>query len=67
MAKGFHILLSDECFPTLTFMDVGGLVYFSKIIVWEFPHFSIRRCFHQLCELHALVEQQGYIASSIDL
>lgn len=61
--KGFIILKSDEYFPILKFYDVGALVYFTKIIEWEFPNFSVVSCFKQLCDLQLLIEQQGFIES----
>ncbi|MFY9177647.1 MAG: hypothetical protein WAO80_09775, partial [Caldicoprobacterales bacterium] len=61
--KGFIILKSDEYFPTLKFLDVGAVVYFAKIIEWEFPNFSVEGCFQELCQLQKLIEQQGFIES----
>ena len=61
--KGFTILKSDECFPKLKFFDVGALVYFAKIIEWEFPNFSVKNCFTQLCLLQSIVEKQGFFES----
>ncbi len=61
--KGFTILDSDECFPKLKFFDVGALVYFAKIIEWEFPDFSVDSCFKQLCQLQSIVEHEGFIES----
>ena len=61
--KGFTIIKSEEYFPTLKFFDVGALVYFAKIIEWEFPNFSVDSCFKQLCQLQTIVEQQGFIES----
>ena len=61
--KGFIILKSDECFPKLKFFDVGALVYFAKIIEWEFPNFSVDSCFQQLCLLQSIVKEQGFIES----
>ena len=61
--KGLTILKSDECFPKLNFMDVGALVYFAKIIEWEFPNFSVDSCFKRLCLLQSIVEKQGFIGS----
>lgn len=61
--KGFTILKSDEYFPKLNFIDVGALVYFAKIIEWEFPNFSVDSCFKQLCLLQSIVEKQGFIES----
>jgi SAM-dependent methyltransferase len=62
-SKGFNILMSDEYFPMLKFFDVGALVYFAKIIEWEFPNFSVESSFDQLCQLQSNVEQQGFIES----
>jgi len=61
--KGLTILKSDECFPKLKFYDVGALVYFAKIIEWEFPNFSVNSCFNQLGQLQSILEQQGFIVS----
>ncbi len=61
---GFEIRHKAECFPYLRFFDVGALVYFAKIIEWEFPEFSVKRCMDQLVECHALVEKNGYVEST---
>lgn len=61
--RGLTILKADEYFPSLKFFDVGALVYFAKIIEWEFPNFSVNNCFKQLCQLQLIVEQQGFIES----
>lgn len=60
---GFTILKQQEFFPTLQFIDVGSLVYFAKIIEWEFAGFSVDRCFEQLCLLQERVEQEGFVSS----
>lgn len=56
-------LYSDEYFPYLRFFDVGALVYFAKIIEWEFPDFSVNKCFDQLVDLHNEITDKGYIES----
>ena len=61
--KGLTILRSDEWFPKMKFFDVGALVYFAKIIEWEFPNFSVDSCYEQLCRLQLIVEEQGFIES----
>ncbi len=61
--KGATILKSNEYFPKLKFFDVGALVYFAKIIEWEFPNFSVNSCFKELCDLQLLIEQKGFIES----
>ena len=61
--QGFIILREDEFFPTQKFFDIGALVYLAKIIKWEFPNFSVERCFEQLCKLQSIVEEKGYVES----
>lgn len=61
--KGFAILKEDEFFPTQKFFDIGALIYFAKIIKWEFPNFSVERCFEQLCKLQSIIEEKGYVES----
>jgi SAM-dependent methyltransferase len=61
--KGFGILMSDEYFPKHKFFDVGAMVYFAKIIEWEFPGFSVDACFEQLYKLQLMIEQQGFVES----
>ncbi|MBD8497988.1 class I SAM-dependent methyltransferase [Paenibacillus sp. CAU 1523] len=60
---GFTIMDSREYFPRLKFFDVGALVYFAKIIEWEFPDFTVEKHFDKLCLLQAQVEQKGYVES----
>lgn len=61
--KNFMILQADEYFPSLRFFDMGAIVYFAKIIEWEFPNFSVDTCYAQLCELQKQLEQNGYVES----
>ena len=58
---GFEIIESDEAFPPIRFYDVGALVYFAKIIEWEFPEFSVETCFKSLCECQKELEKKGHI------
>lgn len=57
------VTAKQEFFPYLRFYDIGALVYFAKIIEWEFPGFSTEMCFDKLCELQQKLEQDGYIES----
>ncbi len=58
---GFKILLEDESFTQIKFYDLGALVYFAKIIEWEFPGFSVDSCFNNLCKLHNELQDNGSI------
>lgn len=57
----FEVLYAKEYFPYLRFYDVGALVYFAKVIEWEFPNFSVDNNFKQLCELNKELEHTSYI------
>lgn len=61
---GFTVLKSEEYFPYLRFYDIGALVYLAKIIEWEFPNFSVERCYEKLCQLQSIVENQGFVEST---
>lgn len=62
--SGFELLEQDEYFPYLRFHDIGALVYLAKIVRWEFPGFSVERCFDTLCQLQQIVERDGYLEST---
>ncbi|SKC89321.1 methyltransferase domain-containing protein [Maledivibacter halophilus] len=59
----FSILYENEYFPYLKFFDVGAIVYFANIIEWEFPNFSVEKCFDKLCELESKIKTNGYVES----
>jgi SAM-dependent methyltransferase len=60
---GLEIEYFAEYFPMLRFFDIGALVYFAKIIEWEFPDFSVERCFDRLLELQKVLERNGVVTS----
>lgn len=59
----FDVQYAEEYFPSLKFKDIGALVYFAKIIEWEFPNFSVDNCYDKLCLLQQQLSQIGYIES----
>ena len=61
--NGFETFYAQEFFPFLRFKDVGAIVYFAKIIEWEFPNFSVDSCFKELCELNEEIKDKGYFES----
>jgi len=60
---GFTVLQSGECYPSLKFFDIGAIVYFAKIIEWEFPGFSVQRCFDALLGLQEIIEEKAFVES----
>ena len=62
---GFQILQAEEAFRPVTFYDVGAFVWFARIIEWEFPGFSVDKCFENLVKMHHTVENNGKITGTI--
>lgn len=61
---GFQILRAEEAFRPIRFYDVGAFVWFARIIQWEFPGFSVDRCFDRLLGLQKTVERDGVIVGT---
>ena len=62
---GFEILDRRECFRPIRFYDVGALVWFARIIEWEFPGFSVDSCLDRLLQAQNVLEDQGSICGEI--
>ena len=62
---GFEILDGRECFRPIRFYDVGALVWFARIIEWEFPGFSVERCQDRLLHAQAILDEKGCIKGRI--
>ena len=60
---GFRVVKQYEYFPSVRYFDIGAIVFFAKIIEWEFPGFSVERCFDNLYKLQEKLERDGYIES----
>ena len=58
---GFSILEEDEIFCPIRFFDVGALVWFARIIQWEFPDFSVDTHLDNLLQAQQLLEENGSI------
>ena len=61
---GFSILQKEEAYTPIRFFDTAALVWFAKIIEWEFPGFSVSRCLDGLCEAQKRIEQTGCLAGT---
>lgn len=62
---GFHILRAAEAYRPIKFYDIGAFVWFAHIIEWEFPGFSVDRCFEQLLKMQKIIEDEGKIEGTI--
>ena len=62
---GFEILHGDTCFRPIRFFDVGALVWFARIISWEFPDFAVDTHLDNLLNAQRILEETGSIDGSI--
>jgi SAM-dependent methyltransferase len=60
---GFTLLQSDERKLYSRYKTIEGVIFMAKIIEWEFPEFSVKRCYKELCEIDQLIEKNGYFES----
>lgn len=63
--RGFTILRAEEAFRPIRFFDVGALVWFARVLPWEFPGFSVDRCLERLLLAQRQLEEQGEISGTI--
>lgn len=54
---GFLTEACGETFTKLRFFDIGAVAYYARIIEWEFPDFSVEKCFDALCSLQEKLER----------
>lgn len=58
---GFTLLHQGESFRPIRFFDVGALVWFARVLPWEFDGFSVEECFPQLLQAQKLLDTRGVI------
>jgi SAM-dependent methyltransferase len=57
----FEICRGEEAYRPIRFFDIGALVRFAKIIEWEFPDFSVEKCFKELLQAQSILENRGSV------
>jgi SAM-dependent methyltransferase len=62
---GFQILKAEEAYRPIKFYDVGAFVWFAHIIEWEFPNFSVDKCFEHLLKMQEMIDKEGKIEGTI--
>ncbi|MBQ3125605.1 MAG: methyltransferase domain-containing protein [Clostridia bacterium] len=62
-AAGFSMEAAAEHFGRIRFFDVGALVWFARIIEWEFPDFSVDTHLDALEKAQTLIEQTGEVSA----
>ena len=63
--SGFKILEEGETYKPIKFFDIGAFVWFARIIEWEFPGFSVDKCFERLAEMQSTIEEKGSVNGTI--
>ena len=62
---GFQILRGEEVYRPILFYDTGAFVWFARIIEWEFPGFSVDRCFDRLRAVQEEIQRDGRVQGTI--
>ena len=63
--SGFRILQGEEAFRPIRFFDTGALVWFARIIQWEFPGFSVDTHLAGLQKAQRILDENGCVEGSI--
>ena len=61
---GYDIIQTEEILGTTKFYDTGALVFLAKILVWEFPGFSVKSHLDKLLDFQSEIKAKGYIEST---
>lgn len=62
---GFEVIRAEEAFRPICFYDIGAFVWFAHIIEWEFPDFSVEKCFDRLLEMQRKIDKDGAVEGTI--
>lgn len=62
---GFQIIKAEEAYRPIKFYDIGAFVWFAHVIEWEFPDFSVDKCFSQLLKMQEIIDRDGKIEGTI--
>lgn len=58
---GFSVVEEGESYNSIKFFDTGALVWFARIIQWEFPGFSVENNFSNIMKAHRIIEKNGFV------
>ena len=62
---GLKIIRAEEAFRPIRFYDVGAFVWFAHIIEWDFPGFSVDKCFDKLLKMLEEIDSKGVLEGTI--
>lgn len=60
-AAGFETAEKSEAFRPIRFFDTAALVWFARIIQWEFPGFSVDNNLDNLFKVQQIIEEKGFV------
>lgn len=49
----------------MRFSDTGALVWFARVLPWEFPDFSAAQCADRLFRAEEILQEQGFLSGTI--
>ncbi len=58
---GFTALEQGETYKPIRFFDTSALVWFARVIPWEFTDFSVDACFENLLEAEKQIREKGFV------
>ena len=61
--SGFTILDKQEKKLYARYTTIEGVIFMAKIIEWEFPDFSVDKCFEELLQINKIIEENNYFES----
>ncbi len=62
---GLEVLQQRESWQDSVFYDIGAIVFFLRVIIWQIPDFTVERYRPQLLALHRQIEREGrFVATS---
>lgn len=63
-AAGFETVRAEEAFVPFRFFEMGALVWYARIIEWEFVGFSVDTHFDRLIEAKRILDEEGSVGGS---
>ena len=62
---GFTSLEQGETYKPIRFYDTAALVWFARVIVWEFVNFSVDHCFDRLLEVEKKIRKHDFVEGQV--
>lgn len=63
-AAGFDIVDAQEAYPETLFYDIGAVVFYLRVIVWQMEDFSVEKYETPLRDIHAMIERDGKLTTT---